>query len=275
MNTAESSMGGSFTRGWRNAVVVAVIVFREALRKQEGAAIAFIAGVVLCSLVVMPDGGRPEMTRVVADLCLAMIWVVTTAMGLTLAARQLPDGLRKRTLPLLLSKPISRSEYLRGLTIGCGLANAAALAVCYPALAVGFLASGVGDWIGLLQALVLHWGALSLFSGMALTLAVWRSPTGLNVCICLLIGSLMLLGARPLHDAVCALSSSIPGGPLEALYYLLPHFELLDARALAVGSRPAAPAGAVLATVAYAMCACAALLKVAEWRLNLHPLLSE
>lgn len=275
MSEAKTVGSRGFSRAWRNATTVAGIVFREAVRKQEGVAIVFIAGVVLCMLLATSAGGRPEMTRVVGELCLAMIWVVTTALSLIVAARQLPNGLEKRTLPLLLSKPIRRSEYLWGLAIGCGVANAAALAVCYLAFGVGLLATGGGSWVGWAQGLALHWCALTLFSCLALALAVWRAPSGLNVGLCLLVGLLMLLAARPLHDAVGGLSGSVLEAPLAVIYYLLPHFELLDARDIVTGGRGAAPLGIFIASTVYALCASACLLKLAEWRFNQQPLPSE
>lgn len=265
----DSPAGG---RSWENAHTVAMIVFREALRKQEGGAIAFIAGTVLCLLVAISTAARPEMTRVVAELSLAMIWVVTIALSLGLAARQMPHGFEKRTLPLLLSKPIRRSEYLWGLAIGCGITNAAALVVCYFAIGIGLAASGSSHWLGLGQGLLLHWSALTLFSSMALALSVWRAPTGLNVSLCLLVGLLMLLAARPLHDGLGALAGSPVEALLAAIYYLIPHFELLDARDVVTGGRPAATAGIVVASIAYALCASASLLKLAEWRFDHQPL---
>ncbi|MBG86269.1 MAG: hypothetical protein CMO80_05140 [Verrucomicrobiales bacterium] len=268
MNADNPASTAGFARGWRNATTVAGIVFREALRKQEGIAVIFIAGVVLCMLLATSLGGRPEMTRVVAELCLAMIWVVTIALSLALAARQLPNGLQKRTLLLLLSKPVRRSEYLWGLAVGCGAANAGALAVCYPALGVGLLTSGGSSWLGLVQGLTLHWCALTLFSSLALLLSVWRLPSGINIGMCLLIGTLMLLASRPLHDALDAFSGTPFESPLASIYFLLPHFELLDAREIVSGNREIAPVGILIASIAYALCASAALLKLAEWRFN-------
>lgn len=275
MTEANATSSPGDARGWENAKTVAGIVFREAMRKQEGVAVALIAGVVLCMLIATSAAGRPEVTRVATELCLAMIWVVTTALSLGLAARQLPNGLQKRTLPLLLSKPISRTEYLRGLAIGCGITNAAALLVCYPAFGVGLLTTGGSHWMGLVQGLVLHWCALTLFSCLALALSIWRMPTGLNVGLCLLVGLVMLLAARPLHDGITALAGSSIESPLTVIFYLLPHFELLDARELVTGGRAAASPGIFLATLAYAACACAWVLKLAEWQFNRQPLPAE
>ena len=215
------------------------------------------------------------MTRVVAELCLALIWAVTTALSLFLAARQLPDGQRKRTLPLLLAKPICRSEYLWGLAIGCALANAAALGVCYSTFGLGLLTCGVGSGLGFAQGLILHWCALTLFSCLAVSLSVWRLPGALNVGLCLLVGLLMLLAARPLHQGVGAFSGSLLETPLAGIYYLLPHFELLDARDLVTGNGAMMPLGIVVASIAYALSASASLLKLAEWRFNLQPLSSD
>ena len=81
----------------------------------------------------------------------------------------------------------------------------------------------------------------------------------------------MLLAARPLHDALAGPMEA----PLAAVYYLLPHFELLDAREMVSGSRESVPVGVFIATFAYALCASAALLKLAEWRFQQQPLPSE
>jgi hypothetical protein len=275
MNDENKSQVRGFERGWRNATTVAGIVYREALRKEECVAVIFIAGIVLCMLVAASMGGRPEMTRVVGELCLAVIWVVTITMSLALTARQLPRGLQNRTLPLLLSKPIRRSEYLWGLALGSGITNCVALAICYSAVGFGLFAAGDYSWVGLFQGLMLHWCALTLFSSLALALAVWRMPSGLNVGLCLLVGALMLLAARPLHDSLGNLSGSPLQLPLAAIYFLMPHFELLDAREIASGSRDAASGGIVIASIAYALCASASLIKLAEWCFDRQPLPSE
>ena len=106
-------------------------------------------------------------------------------------------------------------------------------------------------------------------------LAVWRSPCGLNVGLCILVGLLMLLAARPLHDGLGALSGSPIETPLAVIYYLIPHFELLDARDVVTGSRAVLPTGIVIASIAHALCASASLLKLAEWRFTRQPLPSE
>ncbi len=275
MNESSGTRPRGFSSAWENARTVALIVFREAQRKQEGGAIVFIAGTVFCLLLATSVADRPEMTQVVAELSLAMIWLVTIALSLGLATRQMPDGFAKRTLPLLLSKPIRRTEYLWGLAIGCGITNAAALAVCYFSFGLGMTAAGGGHWLGLGQGILLHWSALTLFSCLALVLSVWRISTGLNMGLCLLVGVLMLLAARPLHDGLGALAGSPIEAPLAVIYYLLPHFELLDARDVATGGRPPASAAITFASMAYALCASTALLKLGEWRFDQQPLQSE
>ena len=269
--------GNTENRGsaWRNAATVAGIVYREASRKQEGGAVLFIAGIVFCMLVATNADGRPEMTRVVGELCLAMIWIVTVGLSLGLAARQLPNGLLSRTLPLLLSKPLRRAEYLWGLALGCGLVNVVAIAVCYLGFGLGQMTAGAGVATGLLQGMVLHWCALTLFSSLALSVSVWRVPSGLNVGICLLVGALMLLAARQLHDLLGMVNAPGLGALVAAAFYLLPHFELLDARAIVAGGGAVLPAGVFLASIAYALCASASVLKLGEWRLHRQSLQSE
>jgi hypothetical protein len=274
----EDRVAGNTERGgraWRNAATVAGIVWREASRKQEGGAVLFIAGIVLCMLVATKVDGRPEMARVVGELCLAMIWVVTAGLSLGLAARQIPNGWSTRTLPLLLSKPIRRDEYLWGLAIGCGLVNAVAIATCYLGFGLGQMIAGVGISPGLVQGMVLHWCALTLFSSLALSISVLRVPSGLNVGACLLFGTVMLLAARPLHDLIGSVNDSGLGTLMAAAYYLLPHFELLDARTIVAGGGGALPFGVFAASIAYALCASASMLKLGEWHLQRQSLQSE
>ncbi len=253
------TMRGSLQR----VLTLAGLSVVDLYRRRDLFVALLLAAAVLLPLLLFNVFGVKGVVRYISEVALLLIWVFSAAIGLGVAARQLPAEMSARTIYPLLAKPVRRTEVLLGKFLGAFAASGSALLLFY----LGFLllTSLKGGGAGLAvwgQAFVLHLMFVMLLTAMAVLGSLLLTPSA-NLTVCaLLAGGMFLFGER--LAGVAAGLSAAAAAPAWLAHALAPHMEFFDLRLRLVHDWPAVEWGPFLAAVAYALCYTAALLAVAD-----------
>lgn len=213
-----------------NAIrVVAQIVWLETLRRKD----AYVLGILLAALVfsvsLLDAFGIRGSSRHVLDLGLLLAWLFALILALSIAGRQLPREEERGTILAMLSKPMTRWEWLLGKAWGCWGAVFSATTLFY-AMVIGLavLQGGSPNARAAIQAWLLHGAALAVLTAMALAIstrttadAAWTLSAVLAAFLLFVVPSipLLVLHAEPVAEFA-----------LSVLYFALPNLDLFDLR---------------------------------------------
>ncbi len=242
-------------------VAIARNTLREVARERVALILAlFGAGLVGVSLVVSPLA-LGEGRKVVTDFGLAGASALATLLAIVLGSSLLHKELDRRTILAVMAKPIRRSEFLLGKYAGLWT-SAAALLAGMVAITVALLAATSRDvpWEAS-GALLLSMAELLIVTAVVIFFSSFTTPL-LTAFFC---ASTLLAGhfAEDLHYFGTHGASPLLAAATEAVYWLLPHLEVFNARGLvvhgeAVGPERLAFAGAYAALYAGALLAAGA-----------------
>ncbi len=244
---------------------IAQVVLLEMIRRKD-----FYALFILTVLITVLAGSvsffnDDRIVRYLKEICLLLIWISTLVIAVTCAARQFPAEQESRTIYPLLAKPVSRDQLILGKFAGCWAATALALLIFYTMLwALSGLKNDPLSLSHYLQALLLHAAGMSMVISFVLLGSFLFAAPSSNTTISLIgaLGILML--GRHLNKV--ALQQAEPMQSIFYLgYYLLPHLEWFDIRALLVHNWEPVPLGILLMAVLYAAVYSALFLSVACW----------
>lgn len=147
---------------------IAINTFREAVRDRVLLGVLGAAGGVLLFSLALAELSLDQQRRVVLDVGLASISLFSVVMAVFLGSSLLYKEIERRTLYVILPKPIRRHEFLIGKYFGITLT--ASVFVC--------LMGAIQLWVTSIQAGAAAWmvaGTPLLLLG-ALGLAMWRAP---------------------------------------------------------------------------------------------------
>jgi ABC-type transport system involved in multi-copper enzyme maturation permease subunit len=220
-------------------IAIAQNTVREVVRQRMVLVLAlFGVGLVAASQVLSPLA-LGEGRKVVTDFGLAGASLLATLLTVVLGSSLLHKELERRTLYAVMAKPIRRSEFLIGTFLGLWI-TAAALAAGMTAIVIGLVTVSYGEtpWIlaGSLALSVLELGvitALVVFYSAFTTPALTALFTAATIVAGTLAEDLLYFatqGAAPWLARVT-----------EAVYWLLPHFTVFNARGSVVHGIAVAP----------------------------------
>lgn len=236
-------------------VAIARLSFKAALNeKLLHLALLFGLGLMVLS-VALGDLGPGASAKIVLDFGLGTMQVVSTLIAIALASHDMPRELERRTLYVVLSKPIGRTtlvvgKYL-GLIAALGLLIAAMALVFYGMLALVRLPLMPHYMVAIAT------GALETFvvAGIATLFSLLTSSTLAAIYTL----AMMILGHQT--DMIRTYGQSAGGGAAtvgDVLYRVIPNLEALNLKNDVVyGVLP--PAGEIGLSVAYALCLMTAL----------------
>jgi Cu-processing system permease protein len=234
------------------SLTIAAVVWLEVLRRKDLYVMAILLIALLMTLVSMNAFGLGTTLGYVKDIGLLLGWIFGWVLAITVAARQLPNEETRGTIIALLAKPISRGELIVGKWLGAWSVVSAATAVFYLATAaVVAIFGGSFGLVTLLQAVLLHAGALGILAAAAILLA-----TRLNhdaACALAYILSLATFLVVPRVPELLVGLSGWRANGLLALYAALPHLELFDMRKRLVHAYGPIPWGLCGAILLYAV----------------------
>ena len=193
--------------------------------------VLFGLGLAGVSLVLAPLA-LGEGRKVVLDFGLAGASALSTLVVIVLGSSLLHKELDRRTIYAVMAKPIRRAEFLAGKYAGLWTSAAALLAAMTALTAILLSATGGGIPWQVGSALLLSLAELAIVTAIVIFFSSFTTPllTAFFTTATLLAGhfaeDLLYFGT---HGA-----SRLLAGATEVTYWLLPHFEVFNARGLVV-----------------------------------------
>lgn len=253
------------------------ITFREGIRQRVLYGAVLFAGAIIFFSVLFSGLFMRDIAKITLDLCLSAVNLGGLLVPFFLAIQMLARDLERRTIYSILSRPISRPEYILGKFIGLALLALVLMAT----LTVATLAA-----VSLARLLYspaffenLSWTSIFLsifisFLGMLVFIAVvvfWSMVTTSSFLATLLTLATYLIG-HSVEDMARFVLSRTPGVEIspvvawtvQAAQYIFPNLAAFDLKSVAAHGM-AIPAVHVASLAAYALAYSGAMLMLAIW----------
>jgi Cu-processing system permease protein len=252
--------------------LIARTVWLEFLRRKDFYVVMILVGLFMIGMVVIRIIGveNPATARFLMSLGLLLSYVLAAILTATVAARQLPNEMEKRTLLPLLARPVSRAEVILGkslavATVACSSLMLFLLLSWAPVPRLpdqrffAFVQMGVLRMVGLC-VLGIYTIALSLFVpgvvAVLISLATFfAAPTIVNFAAQLVANS-WRLGGKVVERALA----------------IVPDFSLFEHSQRYVEGASPMTMPAVLAVLGYGIIFAAFFYFLTVWRFNRRPL---
>jgi ABC-type transport system involved in multi-copper enzyme maturation permease subunit len=227
--------------------------FREAIRDKVLYNLVFFAMLVMGASVVIGNMTIGEGIKIIMDLSLAAMSIFGLLIAIFVGIGLVHKEIQRRTVYMLLAKPISRRNFVIGKYLGLMLVIALNVAIMTAVLlALMAFQPGAGAYRGVFVAVLLILVELMVVTALAVLFSTFSTPTlsamlTLGVWVIGRFSSDLILFARRTQDPVVKVLVS-------GLHYLLPNLEKFDIKNLVVYAMPIEPAyvgGAVLYGLVY------------------------
>jgi ABC-type transport system involved in multi-copper enzyme maturation permease subunit len=231
---------------------VAANTFREAIRDKVLYNLVFFALLVMGASVVLDKMTLGERLKIILDVSLAGMSVFGLLIAIFVGIGLVHKEIQRRTIYILLAKPISRRDFVIGKYLGLAAVialNVAVMTAALIALLAVFATAGI-PW-GVLVAVLLILVELMVVTAVAVLFSTFSTPT-LSAMLTL---GVWLIG-RFSSDLVALTRESenpVLDGVVTAVHVVLPNLEKFDVKALVVYGVGIEPAY-VAAAVAYGLC---------------------
>lgn len=177
---------------------LARITFQEALRDRVFNLVGLFALILIAGAFLAGNLAAGSEIKIIQDMALAFIQLLLLLVGILLGSQAVHKDLERRTIFLVLSKPVRRGEYLLGKLMGIGSVLLVLAITMTFAFGTIHLLLGSFAPAHLLAAIPLMLVEAIVFTAMALLFSVLTSPT-LGMAYCL---GLFLVGhtTSTIHD---------------------------------------------------------------------------
>lgn len=230
---------------------VALNTFRETVRDRVFYLVGLFGLLLLGSSAVLSPLTVGAQTKVVADVGLASLALFGLLVVVFVGSGMVHKEIDKRTITVILARPVSRRAYVAGKYAGLSLTLLCMLVAMGALFLAVALATRVPLHAGFLAAAYLTALELLVVTAAVVLLSTAVSP----VLSALFTLALFVIGhlSADLRDFGATLGSPALRWATQALYYLLPNLEVFNQRGAAVHGQPIAAAHLLLATV-YGVC---------------------
>jgi ABC-type transport system involved in multi-copper enzyme maturation permease subunit len=263
------------TAGLRRAVLVALVVLREALRERVWYATGVFAVAMLATVVLIAEITAGQDVKVVKDVGLALIELVAVGTAIVIGVGLISREVERRSIFVLLAKPVSRWEVVVGKFAGLVLTIAINLVgmtvVLYLVLALVAMQLDPGVELALeapvidprLVLVTLSIGGEAALAGaVALLFSSFSSSTLLSVGLTTGIYVVGLLGGELRSMGEIPEVSPAVAQAVQTVGWIVPAFSAFDIKPQVVHGLDV-PAGFILSTAVYGLLYTAALLAAA------------
>lgn len=226
----------------RATLGIAVNTFREAVRNRLFTLLLVVGFVAPWAALVFGAMSLHHEERITIDLSIFGSTLVGVALTIYAMVSLLESEIEKRTLYTILSKPISRSQFLLGKYLGVLGLVSVCIVVLLAASSALLLVQGFTPTPQLALAFFLLFLQLAIVSALALLFANFASPltTGFVVFGLFLLGSL-LSGLNAARHQLAASGQEGLAAALGVAQRVLPNFEALNIADLVVYEVPIPP----------------------------------
>lgn len=217
----------------RRTMVIATNVFREVIRDRVLYLVLLFAIAMLAAVRLLPELAATTQDKIIRDVGLAAMSLLGLVVAVFVGTGLVNKEIEKRTVLVMMAKPISRVEFIVGKHLGLSAVLAvlvAAMTAIYMAvLGVNRIAFPIAS---ILVSSLFLWLMLSLITAVAITFGVFTSSllATLLTFTVFLMGSfsanLVALGAQSKNPAIATITRN--------LYLVLPDLSRLDLKNQAV-----------------------------------------
>ena len=222
------------------ALAIARNTFREAVRDRVFALVGVFGLLLVSSSIVLSPLSVGAHQKLVADIGLASISIFAVLVVLFVGSGLVSKEVDKRTIMTILSKPVSRFEYLFGKYLGLLGTIGVMIAAMTALFAVALLATGSRFETAYLLSLGLTLVEMLVVTSIVIFFSSFTSPVLTSVFT---LGT--FLAGRMLGDLErFAIVIGSPGveTTMDVLQFILPNLDLFDVRNAAVHGLPIEPA---------------------------------
>ncbi len=232
---------------------IALVTYREAVRNRVLYSLLFFVVALFLVAAVLDSMTTGQSGRIVLDMGLSGIHLFGVLITVFLAVSAMAREMTRKTVYVVLAKPVSRTRFLLGKYIGLVLTLVVLVALMGLALLLMTLLLGDLPGMAALYAVGMIWVELAVLSAVAMLFCTFTGPflSGMFVLGVFVIGHLtsgLLTMAQETGDGMMIAMA-------RAVYYLFPNLESFNFKAQALYSTPlsALDTGLVLLyAVAYA-----------------------
>lgn len=248
-----------------NAIAtIAHIVLLNMLRRKDIYILIILTAATMVLLVSLDIFGLSGTTAYIMDAGLLLSWIFGWLISCTVSSREIPGEESKHTVFTILTKPLTRAQYIVGKWLGCWLAASASVSVFYLLVsAVTILMNGRIHTFTMLQALYLHILVLSVITAMGLAFST-RSNYDTAATLTLVITAVSFLLVPRIPEFMAGKIGGIKSFMLMFIYNFFPHFEVFDMRRRVVHGFEPLTAGPVVIITLYG-CALTAMILFTAW----------
>ncbi|MBN1503435.1 MAG: ABC transporter permease subunit [Candidatus Eisenbacteria bacterium] len=213
-------------------LAIARNTFREALRDKALYVIVVFSLVLLVSTRILSPLALGEGVKITKDVGLSALSFFGILAIIVMGAGLVHKEIDRKTILVILSKPVARHEFILGKFLGMADALAALVVVMLVTLEVVLLLSGRGPDLPVLKAGFLTFVELLVMTSIAVLFSSFSS-TGMSAVFTF---AFYVVGHFSSDMLVFAarLQSSFARQVCQFLYYVMPDLELFNARAIVV-----------------------------------------
>ena len=245
-----------------NIITIAQSVWLEMIRRKDIYIILALQGFFTLFLTTIDAFGSEVPSSYIMDIGLMLAFVLSITMAVTMGARLFPQEERSGSIFTILTKPISRLEFLLGKWCGIWSGLIATNLLFYLIItAVTLTKNYAFEPLVLIQVFCLHCillgivSALSLLFTQFLTQAAGATATGIFTLLCYLF--------LPRIPHMLTYQEGWRKAVLKITYFVAPHLELFDMRARVLHGWGILDAGIFIGTIAYGALLTATILALA------------
>lgn len=247
----------------RKALTIAGIVWLELFRRKDLYVLLILLVALLFVLMSLNVFGLGNVVRYVMDVGLLFAWLFSIVLGVTMAARQLPQEESRRTIYPLLAKPLTRLDLVVGKWLGAWSSVSIGTIIFYAVVTGVFvLRGGRPNTECFVQALFLHIIGLGIITAIALLLSTRASYGAAATMAYVAVAASMTIAVRV--PELLMYESGPAANGLLVLYFALPHLELFDLRQRLVHEWGPASWGTITGVLVYGVL-WAAILLLLSW----------
>lgn len=241
-------------------VTIALNTFRENRRDRVLYVLVIFAALMILAGVVVSELSPFEQSKILLDLGQAAMLLVGALIAIFLGIGLVSKEIERRTVYVIVSKPVGRAQFLLGKVLGLVLTLTAALSIMSLTLVGVVWAYGGTPTVAVFQSIVLLWTELVVLVSLSVTFATFTTTTlaaMFSLCswiIGMAVGEFQTIGQR---------SGGFAKAILISLYWILPDLSVFDAKTRATYGI-ALPAADFALSVGYGLAWTAALLCIAS-----------
>ena len=245
-----------------NIITIAQSVWMELIRRKDVYIILAMQAFFTLMLTTLDIFGSDVPSSYIMDIGLLLAFLLSIVLAITMASRQFPQEQRSGTIFSMLTKPISRLEFLLGKWMGVTSGLILVNLLSYLIISSVTLTKGYTfEPIVLLQLFCLHSILLAIIAAIAFFFSFFQTQsastafTGITTILCYFM--------VPRIPHLLTFENGWRAVALKIIYFISPHFELFDMRSRVLHGWGSLNAGVFMGTIAYGLLLCTTALALA------------